>query len=432
MCKKTNDIQEVSDFTFWLYIYFIIDFLLHLSARIPDYGVIRPTLLLTLTLTILLISQKDILLGLGDNPVFKKIKWLILYVVITLPLVTWPGSVLIINIPIFSKAIVFFFFTAWIIDTERRLKIFLFIYIFCQIFRVLEPLYMNITTGYWGSSTHLGYGEFAARLSGAPADVVNPNGLGFVIVTVIPYIYYLAWQSPYKLLKLSFIITFPLLLYALILTMSRGAFIALLVVFLMIFKKSKHKLLFIVLTIAGSLSIWPNLSEDQKDRYMSLVSSDTKQSASADGRLQGMINELTVVLERPIIGHGLGTSKEAKVHSGVGWRLSHNLYIEVLIELGIFGFLIFIFLLKSIYKGFQENSDKIRLCLATNEVSFSFRLNMAMITVFWMYVVFSINYFGLSTYYWYMFSGLTIAFTRIYFSKVKEEDNVRYKLKNRI
>ena len=160
--------------------------------------------------------------------------------VITLPFVTWPGSVLINNLPEFVKAVVFFFFTTLIIDTEKRLTIFLLIFISCQVFRVFEPLYMNITSGYWGDRTYLGSGEFAARLSGAPSDIVNPNGLGFIIVTAIPYLYYLIWLSPRKLLKLLFLIILPLLIYALVLTMSRGAFLALLVILWMIFKESKR------------------------------------------------------------------------------------------------------------------------------------------------------------------------------------------------
>lgn len=417
---KTLQDQSVSAFLFWLYIYFIIDFFLHFPARIPGYGALRPTALLVVVIAILLVAQKDKYVGIGDDPVFKKIKLLILFIIVTLPFVTWPGSVLTNNIPNFVKVVVFFFFTALIVDTVKRLKIFLFVFISCQIFRVLEPLYMNMTNGYWGDKTHLGYGEFAARLSGAPADVVNPNGLGFVIVTVVPYLYYLAWQSSSKLLKLIFLGISPLLIYALVLTMSRGAFLALLVVIWMIFKESKNKLLFSGLAIIGMIAVWSNLSDDHKDRYMSLISSDARQSASVEGRLHGMIKEFGVALERPIIGHGLGTSSEAKTHAGVGWKISHNLYAEVLIEIGGFGMVIFFLFLKSIYNKFKENIEKIQLYNLTEENTFVLRLNTALKAVFWMYVVYSINYFGLSTYYWYMFAGLTIAFSRIYFLQINE------------
>ena len=208
---KNSNAEEynVSNLLFWLYIYFIIDFFLHLSARIPGYGHIRPTLLLVLLITAGLFTQSSKLHSVTNDHILKRIKYLIYYLILTLPIVEWPGSVLN-NLSEFIKAIVFFFFTALIIDSEYRLKIFLFIYTFSQTFRVLEPLYLNVTEGYWGSNTHLGYGEFADRLAGAPVDVINPNGLGFVIVTIIPFLYYLAFKSPIKKLKLIAMMILPL------------------------------------------------------------------------------------------------------------------------------------------------------------------------------------------------------------------------------
>lgn len=422
MSLTFNQNETVNGFTFWLYIYFIIDFFLHFSQRIPGYGVIRPTLLLALLLTLLLVAQKDKFVGIGEDLVFKRIKLLLIFLVVTLPLVTWPGSVLLENTPAFVKAISFLFFTALIIDTEKRLKIFLFIFVFCQIFRVLEPLYMNITSGYWGDRTYLGGGEFAARLSGAPSDIINPNELGFVIVTIVPYMYYMVWQSRSKILKLLALGVAPLLVYALVLTMSRGAFLALIVVLWMIFKESSHKLFLIIVLCVGLVGIWSTLSDNHKDRYLSLVSSDAKQSGGVEGRFTGMLNEFGVALERPLIGHGLGTSAEAKSNAGVGWMISHNLYVEVLIETGGIGLIIFFLFLKSIYLKFKGNLKWIQSPLASHDESgFALRLNMALTAVFWMYAVYSFNYFGLSVYYWYLFAGLTVAFSRIYFIKINDD-----------
>jgi len=410
---------QVSNFLFYLYIYFVFDFFLHLSARIPAYGVLRPTMLLAILISILLLAQKDRFPAIGSDPVFKAVKILILYIIITLPLVTWPGSVIVNNMPVFVKAVVFFFFTALIIDTDKRLKIFILVFMACQTFRVLEPLYLNITSGYWGSATHLGFDQFALRLSGAPADVINPNGLGFVIVTIIPYWYYLGWHGKSTLVKVLFLITVPLLIYALVLTMSRGAFLALLVVFGMLFKDSTHKAFFIAIAIVAVVFIWANLSDVHKDRYLSLVDPSSSQSSSAQGRIDGMKSEFGVALKRPIVGHGLGTSKEAKVHAGVGWLISHNLYIEIFIELGFIGFIIFMRFLKSIYAKFKSNLDSLQQHQNLAADVFVKNLNMTMKTVFWMYVIYSINYFGLSVYYWYMFGGLAIAYSRIYFDKAR-------------
>lgn len=404
--EKKKEMQ-VSSFCFSVYIYFLIDFFLHLSARIPGYGVIRPTLLLVVIISFSLFMQRDRLKDVGKNQAYKSIIILIGYIIVSLPFVKWPGSVIKNNMPDFVKAVVFFFFTLYIIDSEKRLKIFLLVFVGCQVIRVLEPLYLNITEGYWGSRTYLGDGEFSQRLSGAPSDVINPNELGFVIATAFPFLYYLLWLGRWKA-KLLFIILTPLLLYALILTMSRGAMIAMLVIAWFIFKDSNKKTLLVIVGMSVMVAMWSVMSPEQKDRYLSLVDSDARQAASAEGRINGMIHEFKIGLERPIFGHGLGTTPEAKFHIKGRTQAAHNLYAELLMEVGFIGLFLFIYYMKSVYGIFKKN---IKLAKGLSGDKFFYvRLNKAIVAVFWMYAVYSFNYWGLSVYYWYLLGGLSIAF----------------------
>lgn len=398
---------KVSSFCFGAYVYFLVDFFLHLSARIPGYGVIRPTLLLILIISFSLFVQRDNLRDLNKDPMYKSIVILIAYIFLSLPFVEWPGSVIKNNLSGFVKAVVFFFFTAFIVDSERRLKILISVFVTCQVIRVLEPLYLNVTQGYWGSKTHLGMGEFAQRLSGAPSDVINPNELGFVIATAFPFLYYFLWLGRWKA-KLFFIFLAPILLYALVLTMSRGAMIAMLVIAWFIFKDSKRKALLLMVGAATLVALWSVMSADQKDRYLSLVDSSAKQAASAEGRINGMINEFIIGLKRPLFGHGLGTTGEAKHHLTGRSKAAHNLYAELLIEVGVVGLIIFMYYMLSIYRTLKIN--KSRVSLNDESSVFFVRLNKTFIAVFWMYAIYSINYWGLSVYYWYMFGGMSIAF----------------------
>ncbi|TYC62974.1 hypothetical protein FMN52_02885 [Marinobacter sp. BW6] len=415
------DTQIVSQFSFVLYLYFIVDFFLRFSSRIPGYGAIRPTLLAVASISLLLFLQRDKLKGRFEDPIFKAIFVLFGYIVISLPLVEWPGSVIRENIDPFIKAVVFLFFTALIIDTEKRLKWFIAVFVFCQVFRVLEPLYLNITQGYWGSATHLGGGDFANRLAGAPADVINPNELGFVIATATPFVHYLLWPLGWKS-KFLYLAVMPAMLYALILTMSRGGFIALLVVAFLVFKESRHKMGLIVMAsviVVGALSV---MTPIQKDRYLSLVDSDTKGAASVEGRWRGMLGELKLGLTRPVVGHGLGTTQEAKFHKRGSTQASHNLYAELIIELGLIGLVIYLRFLYQIARKLSVVRSHFA-ALKIGEQSYYSRLNKSFIAVFWMYAVYSINYWGLSQYYWYLLGGLVIAFGRIVTRGFSEPEN---------
>ncbi len=79
------------------------------------------------------------------------------------------------GLEVYVKAIVFFFFTVRLVTTERRLQLLLLVFVLCQAFRVVEPAYLHVTTGYWGSIASMADWEYMNRLAGAPHDVVNPT-----------------------------------------------------------------------------------------------------------------------------------------------------------------------------------------------------------------------------------------------------------------
>lgn len=271
---------------------------------------------------------------------------------------------------------------------------------------------MHFTSGYWGSSTWIGNGEMSDRLSGAPSDVINPNGLGFVIVTIIPFLHYLLFTRGWGG-KLLYLILLPLLLYALVLTQSRGAFLTLFVMVIVLFRESDHKVFFVVVVLSLSVAGWSRMSPMQQDRYLSLIGkSDTANARTSEGRVDGMFAEFKIGLSRPIVGHGVGTTSEAKTHLGLGGMASHNLYAELFTEMGLIGTLLFLRFLFVLYRSLSAlrsffYSKKIR------SDSLSSRLVKTLTTVFILYAVYSFNYWGLSQYYWYLFGGLVFSFYRL-------------------
>lgn len=402
-----QEFQPVSSITFFFYSFFLIEFFLHLAVRIPGLGVIRPTFLLVLIVIALLFSQRQILSKRGINETSKAIKLLLLYLILTLPFVTYPGSVIKNNIPYFVKAVVFFYFTASVVDTPRRLKMFLFIFVGCQLFRVLEPLYLHITTGYWGDATYLGEGEFANRLAGAPSDVINPNELGFIIATIVPFLHFLLLPKG-GVKKIIYMALMAAILYALILTMSRGAMLALLVVGFIVFKESKNKITLLAMAMIVAVVGWSIMTPVQKDRYLSLISSDAEASATVDGRFRGMGREFELGMRRPVLGHGIGTTNEAKYHFTGKSQASHNLYAELLIEIGVIGMFFFLRFLFSIYRTISQ----LKKVIPKDHLE-SAQMLKVVLSLFFMYLVYSTNYWGLSQNYWYLLGGLSVALIQI-------------------
>lgn len=396
----------MGNWPFNLYLLYVISVFLHIPARFPALGLIRFDLLLVcLILGSLLIGRRNSGQQREPDAIGRMLLILIGYVVLTIPFVEWPGSVIKNGIPEFIKAVIFFYFTVLILDNDRKLRIFMLVFVGCQLFRVLEPLYLHLTTGYWGSVTHLGGSQFAERLSGSPYDVINPNGLAFVVVTVIIFLHYLT-KSLLRKYLLVYYVMLPALIYALVLTLSRTGFVALLAVVLVILWKSRHRMLGIAIVLVGTIIATASLTDIQRERYLSLFQDDVRGAETVDLRIRGWREDLAVALNKPIVGHGLGTSQEANYNVGERDIVSHNLYLEVLQELGVTGLFIFLLFLKSVISAYMKTTSNLRERLPPNHPS----VTLADALGVWLVVnvITSIATYGLSSYGWYLLAGLIV------------------------
>jgi O-antigen ligase len=324
--------------------------------------------------------------------------------------VEWPGSVLRFGLINFIKALVFYFFTLKFVRSEGQLKQFMAVFLGCQVFRVLEPLYLHVTQGYWGSAASMANSEFMNRLAGAPHDIVNPNGLAFIIVSILPFFYYYAGIN--KKVRFLSLLLIPLMVWALILTASRSGFIALLAVIGLMVLKTKNKVIMVVVLSLSVFLSYPFLSADQKDRYFSIVSSNSKNAATSEGRTEGVKTSFRVALHKPLFGHGLGTSAEASWNYGGSRHLAHNLYAEVAQELGFIGLFIFMLYVLSIFKELKKAVIQWHP-VETQVLSFTQVSYCALWVFFFMNLIFSWASYGLSSYQWYLMPALIVVLGRI-------------------
>ena len=396
---------------FVLYLLFITSWFIHLTARVPPLGAIRFDLLLLVSLVTLAWKSPD-----GTKYESSSVdKWLIALIVFSLleiPLVEWPGSVLRKGIVDLIKAVAFYFFTVRLINSDSRLRTFLAVFLACQLFRIAEPVFLHVTTGYWGSYAATGGGtDFLNRLSGAPKDVVNPNGLAFIICSVIPFMFLLGgtnWR--WRLVMLA---SLPMCLYALALTGSRSGIVALVVVAGALVAMSKHRVLLsalgVVVLVVGFLS----LPADMKDRYLSLVGKSHQNEGTAAGRIEGLSRDIGVAMRRPIFGYGLGTSREANFNYGHNAQPSHNLYIETWAEIGLIGLFIFLCFLRATFKELVNVRRHVAGRTLDAKADFPIAALSAVLAWAVMDFVFSFASYGLLSFDWYLIAGLAVAGSRI-------------------
>ncbi|WP_323753761.1 O-antigen ligase family protein [Marinobacter sp.] len=416
--NRASDFEEKTNIAFFLFILYLVSFFLHLPSRITILGHIRFDFILVALISFLIISSNPKEKKHIDNA-SKYLLAIFCYAIISVPLVEWPGSVLKSGIVEFIKAAIFYFFTVSLVCNEARFRLVIIVFVVCNFIRVVEPLYLNITDGYLGGVTHLGDGEFAGRLSGAPSDVVNPNGLAFIIATIFPFMHYVFAQSSKSAFTI-YLILVPILLYTMGLTLSRSGLLALFIIGVGIWAKSIRKIRLLIFAIIGLILVGTSLSEIQKDRYLSIISDDARQSATAEGRIEGWSEDFEVALNRPIVGHGLGTSREANWNFSGRDQISHILWAEIWQEIGLIGLTFFLLYLFAMIKNFREAGVLIKQHLPPND--FLYRANEAMQVWLLMNLLFSLASYGLKSYEWYFFGGLSVVMLKFVKEKVTREN----------
>ena len=394
---------------FGLYLLFIVSYFLHLTARIPALGAIRFDLILTALVFWAIVLRPPR----KKQPDYGHIRMILAlvgaYVILSLPLVRWPGSVLTHGIPNFIKAAVFFYYTVALVDTPRRLRVFITLFVICCLVRALEPYVMHLTSGYWGDVTTMAEGEYLPRLAGSPYDKVNGNGLAFVITSVLPFLHYLSASS--LKFRLLYWILLPALLHALILTASRTGLLALGAIVFGIFLKSRHKVIIAVACLAAAVVGIASMDQLQRERFESLWRSDVRGARTASGRLEGVWRDFKVGMQRPIFGHGLGTSLETNANLSDNPMPAHNLYVEVFQELGGFGVILIVAFIIAIFVNFRHARRALKR--SPDPDPYLIRLVDAMQTWLLMNTLFSFASYGLSSYEWYLFAGLSVVVRRM-------------------
>jgi hypothetical protein len=412
---KTPAEAGARDVAFYFLCAFIISYFGRLTARVPLLVAAHFDLVLAaLTAVAIVFSPQVRSAGPAPkmDPVARQLWILLGYIIATIPFVEWPGSVLH-NLENYSKSLCFFFFVVAIVDTTRKLRILLVVYTATQVWRVIEPLEMHLRSGYWGSFTSLGNWEYMDRLAGSPYDIINPNGLGFVVIMTLPLLY-LVLRPTTTVRWAVFLGLVGAMCYALVLSASRSGFLGLVFLALFVIWRSKHRAAYLFAGIViGAIAV-AAMTGLQRERYLSIFDRHAKGAATAEARITGVIGDLKVSLRRPLFGHGLGTSREANVHFRGVDLPSHNLYTEVAEELGYIGLALLLALIWSFLRACWT-AQRVLASAPPDDPRLGYLRDVAGILVMVVAVdlFFSFASFGFSEPYWYFFGGLSVVTARL-------------------
>jgi len=198
----------------------------------------------------------------------------------------------------------------------------------------------------------------------------GPNEFAIAILPFIALTFYMATSENNKLLKFILIGIIIIIFLALISTVSRGAIIGLGGMLLIGLFKSKQKII-AILAISIAVILFINLMpQNLRDRF-----SKTKVSEHAQGIGDGDIDSTTrryylaqaawrIFLAYPVFGIGVGNYYyENRNYAPVAPGRAHNMYLEIMAELGIIGIFLFLstifFTLKGLNRIIKSKSSLI-------------------------------------------------------------------------
>ncbi len=190
----------------------------------------------------------------------------------------------------------------------------------------------------------------------------NPNVLGEYILLVLPVAIGMMWTGKGALQKMTYGVISAVLFLALILTFSRGCWVGLLVAAAVFVTFAAGKLWGLGLV---ALPIIPAvLPESIINRFTSI---GNMKDSSTSYRVYIWMGTLAMIRDFWVSGIGMGAEAFTAVYpfysyNGIVAPHSHNLFLQILVESGIVGILIFAFILCFFFKrmvtGYQIAGGK--------------------------------------------------------------------------
>jgi len=304
----------------------------------------------------------------------------------------------------FAKILVFYFLIANLLNNQKRLRIFVWEYIL-----LIGWVAVSSLEGYFSGNIQFAQGiERAQGITGS-----DPNSLAVTLALATPFIWYILFAEKSKWLKLLGIGVLIASLYTIILTGSRSAILGLVTIVFLVWIRSRRKFVSLVIALLIVTITWIVMPEQYKGRYRTILSSTYGEiDDSSQGRIKAWKAGVRMIFDRPVLGvgagafgtaHATGYTPEGKRQS---WLQPHNVYIQLLAELGVLGFVIFSALICTIIRHNMKLQKTLRD--GSKKKNWNYYLSTAMMTS--LGTLFVTGIFGHSLYRlnWYFIAALTV------------------------
>lgn len=278
----------------------------------------------------------------STKPMAKNAFAFLALAIVLAPFSIWPGATrafLIQFVPVLITACILAFKAS---DSWRALR-------GSMLALVASGLILSVSalSGYHGGRADAGGGMY------------DPNDLAYVLVTVLPLAFGFSLSCRSPLQRWFFAGVALCLAIAALLTGSRGGLLALAALLVLVVlspvrapgKRSfgvrvplRKRVVVILMGVAVSLVVWNHLPRPITERFATITSPETGYNWDPNdvvGRREIWKRGITA-LEHDPIGYGLGAYPMVDLKFGGRFMAPHNSFLEIAVELGILGLVLFV------------------------------------------------------------------------------------------
>lgn len=280
-----------------------------------------------------LLHQKLTFVGLS-----RKMAILWFATLLSVPFSFWPSSALSFSYDFF-RILLFNILFVTLVNTMHRFRTALILYVALTGWVAGGALWSYANGVFDVNALRNGF----ERATGLTTSNGSPNSLGMTLVASLP-LTALLWKGTFRLKALAVIVT-GMSLVAIVLTGSRTSFACLLLLIVSFAFTKKTGLFYLAGFGILAVALWPFVPDQYKERYSEIsdIASGKKKDESYESHRLTRLAGWHMFLDYPISGVGagqFGIANGQKYWPGPGkklWLNSHNLYIQIIAELGIIG-----------------------------------------------------------------------------------------------
>lgn len=203
------------------------------------------------------------------------------------------------------------------------------------------------------------------RLHGSTPLYAHPNSFAGMALGTLPFVYYL-WPICNRYCKAGLGLLAVFSLNIIVFSGSRTAYLGLVVFVLYVLYSSRRKLSILLKILALLVLVSFVVPADYFDRFKTIYSLQDKEGQSIDKRIQIQKDAWEIFVHNPL-GIGVAAFPKKRFDSYGRIQDTHNLYLEALTNLGIQGFLVFLYLIYKLLKLLREVSSQARAMIGSRE-----------------------------------------------------------------